>query len=654
MSEIVPYDPVLIELLPTRARDDFKFWRALLEPLLANPIGIHSALTRIAQQTGVPFKTVRNRFYRAKREGLMGLINRSLCGPDFWRTSARRPLCPVSQSRGLQELWKMLCETNGRKSKPEFETLAKMWKNRDSRIGEIPEYREFPGWPKLPQGWTYKNLMRYGPSDYELAAARRGLVAAASIAPGVFTTRKGLYVGSHYLFDDKWHDFFVNSFAEKRPGRPLEVYSLDLFSACKRKWGVRVRTKDQEGNYKGVAGIMMRYVLASTLYLDGYSPRGTTLVVEHGTASIASNIQRILAEVSDGRIRISESGMTGDPAHIGQYPGLRRGNPKHKAALESNNNLEHNAFGSLPGQTGRNVEERPEQLHGLLEHNDELLAAYSELPPEKAELIEFPILELSQFMDVAQEVYARIAHRREHKLEGWIESGNVVQAFSWGGQLLMETQLTDEQRALVPALLSSGMLSAKPVRMSRQEVWDRGARDLIRIPGWGVCSILGDDLAREVRVSRNMISVEDAEIGPGVFRFESFIVDAEGNDAALRDGETYQAFINPFAPDMLFVRDAKGRYLGESRRIHAPCRGDVEAVARAMGEAAKRESTLLAPLRARHMARARAKLEIHRANAETLQEPSNTPRQPTETRVNKNRDRSAQLAAIAAQQIESL
>ena len=616
------YDPLTIELLPERAQRDFKYWRSLIEPVLAQRHGVRPMLKQIAVSSGQPWKTVRNRYYRARKGGLLALVDRRLCGPVAWATSAPVKISPVSQSRGLQELWKMLCESNQRKSRPEFNTLVRMWKERDARIGAIAEYRDFPGWPKLPPGWTYTNLMRYGPDSFELAAARQGRFAAAAHRSTVFTTRKGLWVGSHYLFDDKWHDFFVNTLAERQHGRPLEVYSMDLFSARKLRWGVRVRTRDEQGNYRGIGEIMMRYVLAATLYVDGYSARGTTLVAEKGTAAVSGAIADRLKEISGGAIVLHEGGMTGDPAHIGQYPGIVRGNPRHKAALESNNNLEHNHFGSLPGQTGNCVENRPEELHGRLDYNALLLAAYDQLPPEKAALLEFPILELNQFMDVAGEIYARIAHLRNHELEGWIESGNVLQAFDFGGQLVTELQLSPEQRAALPALLEGGFLKTHPLRMSRQEVWDRGKDNLVKLPGWGVVAILGDDLAREARVVDHTITIRDDEVGPGKFYFEPFVRTVTGATDALRDGEAYDVFINPFAPDMLFVRDAKKRYLGEAQRIFVPSHADEEGIRRAIGAAAKRESALLAPLRARHLAEARAKLARHEANARAVGGPA--------------------------------
>jgi len=65
---------------------------------------------------------------------------------------------------------------------------------------------------------------------------------------------------------------------------------------------------------------MTRYVLAAHLHLDGYSPRGTTMVAEHGTAAIREKIARALHDLTKGLIVLSESGMTGDTAHLGNTP----------------------------------------------------------------------------------------------------------------------------------------------------------------------------------------------------------------------------------------------------------------------------------------------------------------------------------------------
>jgi hypothetical protein len=91
-----------------------------------------------------------------------------------------------------------------------------------------------------------------------------------------------------------------------------------------------------------------------------------------------------------------------------------------------------------------------------------------------------------------------------------------------------------------------------------------------------------------------------------------------GEELRLADRETYETFVNPFAPETLFVRRGNGAYIGECRRIAKPCRGDVEAVHRACGAAAKAEAELLAPIRVRHLQDAREKTARHARNAAVL------------------------------------
>jgi hypothetical protein len=81
----------------------------------------------------------------------------------------------------------------------------------------------------------------------------------------------------------------------------------------------------------------------------------------------------LLAIASGGAIKVERGGMQGAAAHAGQYAGRSKGNFRIKAALESLGNLIHNEMAFLPGQTGKDRQHAPEQLHGLLKHNDALL-----------------------------------------------------------------------------------------------------------------------------------------------------------------------------------------------------------------------------------------------------------------------------------------
>jgi hypothetical protein len=166
------------------------------------------------------------------------------------------------------------------------------------------------------------------------------------------------------------------------------------------------------------------------------------------------------------------------------------------------------------------------------------------------------------------------------------------------------------------ALVANASLQTRPRRMTRREVWDRGASELQKLGGAGVVAILGDDLARPnpEKVRRGMIEFEDADLGPGVHRYESAIFDAYGRRSRLEEGEGYQVFANPFALDWLFVCDARGSYLGEARRIVDPSRGDIEAVHRTMGAVAAEEAERIHRVRVRHAGEAVVKREREEIN----------------------------------------
>jgi hypothetical protein len=169
------------------------------------------------------------------------------------------------------------------------------------------------------------------------------------------------------------------------------------------------------------------------------------------------------------------------------------------------------------------------------------------------------------------------------------------------------------------ALLNAGTLQTRPRKMSRLEVWQRGAADLIRISGPTVCDILGPTFAAERRVSSHMISFRDKDLGPGDHKFDALIHDPEGRIIPLKEGETYLTTANPFAPDQLFIKDAKGRFLGTAPRIARASRADLDSITRAIGAAAKKETTLLEPLRLRQAKATRQKLDLHRHNTQILE-----------------------------------
>src|SRR5581483_9680849 len=219
--------------LPDRAREDFDFWRTHLEPFLSMPKGVCKGLRELSRITGTPYKTILRKYYAAKKNGLEALIDRRLAGPSFWMIKKAKRISPSDA-----ELVKFYCEKNQRSSRSAVKQLLRDW-----QCGRVRTKTAVNPDTGRPQGWSIDNLCRYAPSKFELKAVRIGRSAAKTHRPLVYTTRKGLWVGSHYMLDDMWHDCEVNSFAERQAGRPLELCSYDLSSARKVRWGIRVRTR---------------------------------------------------------------------------------------------------------------------------------------------------------------------------------------------------------------------------------------------------------------------------------------------------------------------------------------------------------------------------------------------------------------------------
>jgi DNA-binding CsgD family transcriptional regulator len=549
----------LLPLMTQREREELDMWRAALAEVRRPYMASYQ---EIAERLGVSIRTVIRKHDALVREGVVGLV----------RLRARRAsVIP----RETIEFWQSLVLQNQRKCKPAYRALLRAYYSGQPIPGVPDGPRDQP-----PIGWSYRNFMRHAPTQFEATAARIGRRAAAKYRPLVLTTREKLWVGSHYLFDDLWHDHFCQVLDTRKVGRPLEFHALDLYSACKFAWGMQLRQEREDGSQAGLSESAMRFLLAYVLGEYGYSPRGTVLVVEHGTAAVRPELERLLGDLSGGKITVQRGGIERRAAFAGQFEGRGVGNPRAKAALESLGNLIHNEMAMLPGQTGPDRERRPEGAHGLLRYNDQLLAASAALPEELRRELQYPVIEFTRFQEIAAQIYDQINSRTDHNLEGWARN-----------------YVTDERTGLLR-------------RMSPREVWERGREELVRLTPAAVALILGQDLAVEREVGVNhLIEFQDRTAAAGRMAYL-----AEG----LRPGTRVRSVFNPFAPDQLFCFDSAWRFLAALPRWERVDKSDAEALHRACGRAAAVEARLLAPLAARGAAITRARMEMHRHNAEVL------------------------------------
>ena len=217
--------------LPEQVRKEVHAW---LDRFAGAPDrGVGPWLQGLARDLGLPAGSVRNKFYRYKRQGARALVDRRHCS-GLWETRE-----PTGLPRAFIEHWQGLCERFQRSSAAAHRALLRQL--HDWRLGSgeaIPGYRRPPENAPAqdhPRGWSRSNLMNHLPAAFCLTAARRGRSAAAVHRPLVFTTRVGLHPGQFLVFDDVWHDLKCNVLGsgQRAARRPLELACLDIFSGAK-------------------------------------------------------------------------------------------------------------------------------------------------------------------------------------------------------------------------------------------------------------------------------------------------------------------------------------------------------------------------------------------------------------------------------------
>lgn len=555
------------------------------------------------------------------------LVNKAVAGPDWWETSEQ-----IGLPEPFVQYFKGLCERNQRKCLPAWRELIRTWKTKTelqpdgSRkpIKKIPGYNEWPTatWTGLPRGWSQGNLNRFTPDSFELAAARQGREAASQFRRRVFSTRVGLKVGQFYLFDDQEYDLKVNFMGRnnRRAMRPLGLNCLDLFSACCFAFGFKPTLWDSETETKKkLREEDMFWFVAHILMNFGYRTDdcGTTFIVEHGTAAINDTFAERINQATAGKVRIERSGIGGEAAFPGLFEGASKGNPRFKAALESFFNLVRNETAFLPGQVGLDRNHHPVEMHGRDRYNNALLKAAAALPPERAALLKFPVLEWTEFEQIAMDIYSRINDRLDHALEGWQESRlftkewRLADSHPWS-PIQTFLALPAPQQTALATLIESDPSLCRSRKLSPAEVFHQGKQQLTKLPSCMLPVLLGVERGYPVNIVHGYITIKDKDIDADPLRFPV----GHGLQSLMQSGTL--GYLNPFNPVLLVLADSQGRYIGETTLQETPNRADVESLKRQMGAAKKEEADRLAPVAARAADLARAKTQMHRHNTDVL------------------------------------
>lgn len=625
LTAIHPDDMADYAALPEAARHEITgLLRAMSAICTAARGQIQQTIAREAMVFGLSQKRMRSLWDTFRKSG------------HDWRTLINRSKFPeIGERRKVSvsdiQTFRKFAERNQRKTRPAHRSLVRAW-----RRGEIHTDTPINPVTGLPEGWTYRNMLRHQSSKFELTAMRQGFGAAISQHMGrVHTTRCGLWVGSHYVPDDVLRDFKVLLLqgARGKEARVAELGVLDVYSGHRFAVHRRPEFITDEGKKDKIKEREMRFLTAAILRNQGYSPRGTEWLTELGTAAVRKALASFLHDHSKGLITVREAGITGKTQALKSLTGRGGGNPAHKSWVESHHNLLQNEAGHLLAATGHD-RNPPEWLHGIERETEQIIKWIAELPAERAMLLRANILEYWQALDILREIDQVIATRTDHDLQGWAECRHTT--IEYRTDLTTDQWITQEEFLSLPAPAQNNILSlvevmppgviARPRKLSPLEVYQRGCSELIRFPDHVIalmfCSRdLGDDLRASRRLnSSSEIEIQDSIVSAEPMLFQGHATSPDEERIALDSRATYGTVLNPFDTSTLWIYDPAGRYIGTSSRIQRACLADKDAVIPQLAERSHTLATLTAPLRERHSDIEQNIREIHAHNAAVLSE----------------------------------
>ena len=333
------------------------------------------------------------------------------------------------------------------------------------------------------------------------------------------------------------------------------------------------------------------------------------IVGEHGTAKGGKDFMARVQEATSGKVTWDASGIHGEQL-CGLFRGQPRGNPRYKAARESWFSLLRSEMAALPGPTGKDRHNAPEENYGLDIYTRQILDAAT-ARPDLADRLRLPVLRRDDFLFTVND------------LEGWEAMGRItsewrlMQDAPW-----MPVQnllaLPPEQKAIADALIQQTPGLWKNRKLSPAEVWGKASGGLTKVSGAAVPVLLGPDAARPVTVTDDhSFVVEDGEISPEPMQFDAMLT----NGRIIEQGRKCLGYLNPYVSTELQICDDSGRWMGVAERVNRICKTDTEALARRYGQVRKIESALLAPVARRGAAIARERIEMRTENISLLAGP---------------------------------
>lgn len=459
-----------------------------------------------------------------------------------------------------------------------------------------------------PAGWSMENLYRLMPDRAALTIMHKGTRAGYNYLAQAHSTRVGLWPGAVYSFDDVWLDCKVQGYdgnGKMHIDRPLQLGCLDRYTGKRISWYTKLRTKGEDGKSLQLTEDEMLYLICDLLLNVGYSVRGTVFVCEHGTANISQPVAEALAMLSDGKITVEKSGMTGT-RQVGAFEGRAVGNPRFKAELESWHNLLHNRMDGVLTQTGKNRTE-PERLFGIAEKHDAAIVKAvntgkglhnKQLSPEQLAGLATFSMSLGELADLLVQVVGGINKRTDHDLQGWGECGFTQPEFSFTGQDWQLLALMGPEKAEEALRLEKrGFGSLRERKLSPDEAWlyalSQPGNEMVRFTPAQCVTLLGAHRKSKLKHKGGTLFVEGKSRHHRELLFTDEVITASGSKLRLASSEQWYGVLNPLS-EALFVMDERNVVRGVAQRQHRVQHRDEAARLRMFGDMVQRRADELA------------------------------------------------------------
>lgn len=444
-----------------------------------------------------------------------------------------------------------------------------------------------------PLGWSYKTFTRCAPTKYQATLSRQGRIAADRLLPSILGTRVGTRFLEVIYFDDQKYDHHITAAGFTRPMVPIGFNALDKLTAYAFQPHIRLRWFDEEADkHRSLTMREFMWYVIHILTTVGYRTDdvGTTLIKEHGTANTWSNqtlrtplgfhsFEEAVTSLLDGHVRLDDSGLYNKAVWAELVHGPKSsGNPRFKAPIESFFRVVRNYHLALPGQTGRNPEEAPEENYGLIAYETKLAEKAADLPDALRHAIRSELFTASEFAWFSHLAYTALNERTEHRIQGWEDCGFVVPAWRWAEDPPDMWRSREELASLPPHLIEHANHQArldpslrKPVRMSPADAMHSVCKDpaVRRLSREDAVLLLPMEWAKPVTVTpEHQIVISDSMLSNEPIVFFSELTNHHGRTEYLHPGDNVLAHINPFDLDSLLILDQQGKYIGTVTRNH--------------------------------------------------------------------------------------